>query len=60
MRVLKIAAMVTPMVALVLAFPMISSGKPLWDSDECEFASGLTLIEEWRYAPPRNQPPAII
>ena len=50
MRVLKIAAMVTPMVALVLAFPLVSSGKPLWDSDECEFASGLTLIEEWRYA----------
>ena len=56
MRVLKIVAMVTPMVALVLAFPMISSGKPLWDSDECEFASGLTLIEEWRYAPPETSP----
>ena len=54
MRVLKIAAMVTPTVALVLAFPMISSGKPLWDSDECEFAGGLTLIEEWRYAPPET------
>ena len=56
MRVLKIAAMVTPMVALVLAFSMITSGKPLWDSDECEFASGLTLIEEWRYAPPETSP----
>ena len=44
MRLLKIVAMVTPMVALVLAFPMISSGKPLWDSDECEFASVVSAI----------------
>ncbi|MDE2679676.1 MAG: 6-bladed beta-propeller [Gemmatimonadota bacterium] len=50
------AAAATPLVALILAFPMISNGTFSETSEVCEFAGGLALTEEWRYAPPETSP----
>ena len=50
------AAAATPLVALILAFPMISNGTFNEASEVCEFAGGLALTEEWRYAPPETSP----
>lgn len=40
--------------ALAAASPPGSRQDDLRGSAECEFAHGLTLIEEWRYAPPET------
>ena len=56
MRVFRIAAIAAPLVGAVLVFPMISKGHVDRPSDECEFAGGLVLTEEWRYAPPETSP----
>lgn len=50
------AAAAAPLVALVFAFPMISNGTFNQASEVCEFAGGLALTEEWRYAPPETSP----
>ena len=54
MRAFRVAAAATPLVALVFAFPMISNGTFNEATEVCEFAGGLELIEEWRYAPPET------
>ena len=56
MRVLKIAAVATPMVAFALVLPTILGGKLIGASDECELSGELALTEEWRYAPPETSP----
>lgn len=48
------AAAATPLVGLVFAFPMISNRTFNEATEVCEFAGGLELIEEWRYAPPET------
>ena len=56
MRVLKIAAVATSMVAFVLVLPTILGGKLIGALDECEFTGELALTEEWRYAPTETSP----